>query len=115
MIQYNDGAIAHQALVEAFLRAGESAVLFKAAYDFSRHGAKGLSAYALWVHGSGVAARAFNREALELTPIGFGRRDRVPHTSSDKLPAEASNRGTLPGHCRRKPAMIGRTREKLSC
>ena len=52
--------------VEEFLRAGESAVMFKAAYDFSRHGAKGLSAYALYVHGSGVAAPDFNREEVDL-------------------------------------------------
>ena len=52
--------------VEEYLRAGESAVMLKAAYDFSRHGAKGLSAYALWVNGSGVAAPAFNRDELDL-------------------------------------------------
>ena len=52
--------------VEDFFRAGESAVLFKAAYDFSRHGAQGLSAYALYVHGSGVTAPAFNEDEWDL-------------------------------------------------
>ena len=52
--------------VEDFFRAGESAALFKAAYDFSRHGAQGLSAYALYVHGSGVVAPAFNEDEVDL-------------------------------------------------
>jgi hypothetical protein len=52
--------------VQDFFRAGESAVLVKAAYDFSRHGAQGLSAYALYVHGSGVVAPAFNEDEYDL-------------------------------------------------
>jgi outer membrane porin, OprD family len=51
--------------VEDFFRAGESATLFKAAYDFSRHGATGLSAYALYVHGSGVVAPLFNEDEAD--------------------------------------------------
>jgi hypothetical protein len=52
--------------VQDFNRAGESAVIMKAAYDFSRHGADGLSAYALWVHGAGVNAPAFNEDEADL-------------------------------------------------
>lgn len=37
--------------VQDFNRAGEQALLFKAAYDFTHVGLKGFSAYALWVHG----------------------------------------------------------------
>lgn len=52
--------------VQDFFRAGESAVMLKAAYDLSRHGLKGTSAYALWVHGSGVAAPAFNEDEVDV-------------------------------------------------
>ena len=52
--------------VEDFNRAGESAVMLKGAYDFSRHGAEGLSAYALWVHGTGVNAPAYNEDEVDL-------------------------------------------------
>lgn len=52
--------------VQDFNRSGESAVIMKAAYDFSLHGADGLSAYALWVHGSGVNAPAFNEDEADL-------------------------------------------------
>ncbi len=51
--------------VQDFFRAGESATMFKAAYDFSRHGAAGLSAYALYVHGSGVVAPLFNENEAD--------------------------------------------------
>lgn len=51
--------------VEDFFRAGESAVMVKAAYDFSGHGATGLSAYALWVHGAGVVAPAYNEDEVD--------------------------------------------------
>jgi len=60
--------------VEDFDRSGESAVMLKASYDFSRHGAEGLSAYALWVHGTGVNAPAFNQDEADVniqwTPKG---------------------------------------------
>ncbi len=52
--------------VKDFNRAGESAVMLKVAYDFSGHGAEGLSAYALYVHGTGVAAPAFNENETDL-------------------------------------------------
>lgn len=52
--------------VEDFNRAGESAVMLKALYDFSRHGLKGTSAYALWVHGSGVEAPMYNEDEADL-------------------------------------------------
>jgi len=52
--------------VQDFNRAGESAVMVKAAYDFSRHGAEGVSAYALWVHGAGRNAPAFNEDEADL-------------------------------------------------
>jgi len=46
--------------VQNFYRAGESALMAKAAYDFAAHGAPGLTAYALVVYGSGVKAPLFN-------------------------------------------------------
>jgi hypothetical protein len=51
--------------VQDFNRAGESAVMLKALYDFSRHGAEGVSAYALWVHGTGRNAPAFNEDEAD--------------------------------------------------
>ena len=51
--------------VQDFFRAGESAVMLKAAYDLSNH-FKGTSIYALWVHGSGVAAPNFNEDEVDL-------------------------------------------------
>ena len=62
--------------VQDFFRAGESAAMVKAAYDFTRHGANGLSAYALWVHGSGVQAPRYNEDEydfnLQWTPDKAG-------------------------------------------
>ncbi|HKQ24871.1 MAG TPA: OprD family outer membrane porin [Burkholderiales bacterium] len=52
--------------VQDFFRAGESAVMLKAAYDLAGLGFKGASAYALWVHGSGVAAPNFNEDEVDL-------------------------------------------------
>ena len=52
--------------VEDFNSAGESAVMLRAAYDFSRHGAEGLSAYALWVNGAGLSAKNQNEADLSL-------------------------------------------------
>lgn len=40
--------------VQDFNRAGEEAIMIKAAYDFSKLGLKDVSAYALWVHGWGA-------------------------------------------------------------
>jgi hypothetical protein len=60
--------------VEDFNRAGESAVLLRASYDFSHLGVEGISAYALWVNGSGVEAPAYNDDEVDLnlqwTPKG---------------------------------------------
>jgi hypothetical protein len=52
--------------VQDFNRAGESAVMLKAAYDFSGLGPKGMSAYALWVHGAGREAPNFNEDEIDL-------------------------------------------------
>jgi hypothetical protein len=53
--------------VKDFNRADESAFLLKAAYDFTKHGANGLSAYALVVHGMGVSApNSFNEDEYDL-------------------------------------------------
>ena len=52
--------------VQNFNRAGEGASILKAAYDFSRHGIQGTSAYALWVHGSGVDAPAYDEDEIDL-------------------------------------------------
>ena len=74
--------------VQDFNRAGESAVMIKGAYDFTPHGAAGWSAYALWVHGSGRNAPAFNEDEgdlnLQWTPKegvlkGFSFRVRYAH------------------------------------
>jgi hypothetical protein len=58
--------------VQDFNRAGESAVMAKASYDFSSLGAEGWSAYALWVHGAGRKAPAYNEDEgnlnLQWTP-----------------------------------------------
>ena len=60
--------------VKDFNRASESAVLLRGAYDFSRLGAQGWSAYILYVHGSGVKAPNFNENEtdfnLQWTPKG---------------------------------------------
>jgi hypothetical protein len=52
--------------VQDFNRANEQAIIVKGLYDFSRHGAEGLSAYALWVHGSGREAPAYNEDEVDL-------------------------------------------------
>jgi len=52
--------------VKDFFRAGESAVMFRAQYDFSQHGVSGLSAYALYVHGSGVKSPNYNEDETDL-------------------------------------------------
>jgi outer membrane OprD family porin len=52
--------------VKDFYRANESAVMIKGLYDFSKLGANGLSAYALYVHGSGVKAPNYNEEETDL-------------------------------------------------
>jgi len=51
--------------VQDFDRAGENAFMVKAAYDFSRHGARGLSAYALAVLGSDVNAPNYNQNEYD--------------------------------------------------
>ena len=50
---------------EDFDRAHESALLLKAAYDFSNLGLKGISAYALWVHGNGRELPNFNEDEYD--------------------------------------------------
>jgi len=52
--------------VENFNRAGEDAWLLEAAYDFSRHGAEGVTAYALAVLGSNVSAPDYNQNEYDL-------------------------------------------------
>jgi hypothetical protein len=52
--------------VQQFSHARESAVMLKGAYDFSRHGAEGLSAYALWARGDGRDAPAYNADEVNL-------------------------------------------------
>jgi hypothetical protein len=52
--------------VKDFNRAGETAVLARAGYDFSAHGAEGWSAYVLHVHGSGVRAPNYNEDETDL-------------------------------------------------
>lgn len=52
--------------VQNFNRAGESALIFKAAFDLSRQWREGASAYALLVHGSGRNAPAYNEDEIDL-------------------------------------------------
>jgi outer membrane porin, OprD family len=52
--------------VQDFNRAGELATILKVAYDFSRHDLQGFSAYALWVHGSGVDAPVYDEDEIDL-------------------------------------------------
>ncbi len=52
--------------VQDFDRAHESALILKAAYDFSNLGLKGVSAYALWVHGNGRELPNFNQDEYDL-------------------------------------------------
>lgn len=52
--------------VENFYRAGESALMFKAFYDFAQHGAEGMNAYALVVYGDGVSAPNYNETEVDL-------------------------------------------------
>ncbi len=52
--------------VQDFYRAGESAILLRGSHDFSGIGWKGVSAYALWVHGSGVEAPLYNEDEVDL-------------------------------------------------
>ncbi|MGD8931552.1 MAG: OprD family outer membrane porin [Chromatiales bacterium] len=52
--------------VEDFNRAGESAIMLRGFYDFSAQGLSGISAYALWVHGSGVDAPLYNEDEVDL-------------------------------------------------
>lgn len=52
--------------VEDFFRAGESALMLRAAYDFSGDGLDGVTAYVLRVHGSGVKAPAHNEDETNL-------------------------------------------------
>ena len=52
--------------VEDFDRAGEDAWMLKAAYDFSRHGAAGLTAYALAVLGDDVSDPYRNQNEYDL-------------------------------------------------
>ena len=51
--------------VEEYSTAGESAAMVRAAYDFSKLGARDVSAYALLVVGSGIKAPSFNNNELD--------------------------------------------------
>lgn len=51
--------------VEDFYRANESAVMLRGGYDFTDVGFQGVSAYALWVHGSGVEAPLYNEDEYD--------------------------------------------------
>jgi len=52
--------------VKDFNRAGETAVMLRGAYDFTSLGWTGVSAYVLWVHGSGVIAPNYNQDETDL-------------------------------------------------
>jgi len=52
--------------VKDFNRASEQAVMIKGLYDFSKAGMSGFSAYALYVHGSGVKAPNYNEDETDL-------------------------------------------------
>ena len=52
--------------VGSFKRAGESALMFRAAYDFTGLGLEGFSAYGLWVNGYGVKKPLYNQDEINL-------------------------------------------------
>jgi hypothetical protein len=52
--------------VQSFNRAGESAIMLRASYDFSSQGLDGVSAYLLRVNGSGVVGSAKNVDETDL-------------------------------------------------
>jgi hypothetical protein len=52
--------------VQDFNQAGESAVMLRAEYDFSKIGYEGLSAYALTVQGTGVKGPAYDENETDL-------------------------------------------------
>lgn len=79
--------------VQDFNRANESATLFKASYDFSAHGASGVTAYALWVHGRGRSAPAFNEDEADLNLQWAPTRDVLRGTSFRVRYAHVSQRG----------------------
>ncbi len=84
--------------VEDFDRAGEGALLLKAAYDFSRHGAQGLTAYALAVIGNGVNAPDYSQNEYDLnlqwTPEGgTAERSVVPAALRTGRPARRRRSG----------------------
>jgi len=54
------------AQVKQFNRARENAVLARVEYDFASLGAQGLTAYALYIRGSGVKAPSFNENEMDL-------------------------------------------------
>lgn len=60
--------------VQDFFRAGESAAMFRAGYDFTSLGLKGVSAYALYVYGFGVEDPNSDQSEIDLnlqwTPVG---------------------------------------------
>jgi hypothetical protein len=53
--------------VQDFNQAGESAVMLRAEYDFSKIGFEGLSAYALTVQGTGVKRPSYNENETDLS------------------------------------------------
>jgi hypothetical protein len=79
--------------VQDFNRAGESAVMLKALYDFSRHGAEGVSAYALWVHGAGRNAPAFNEDEADVNLQWTPKEGVLRGTSFRMRYAHVSQRG----------------------
>jgi len=79
--------------LQDFYRADESAVMLRGSYDFSKHGLKGFSTYALWVHGFGLDEPKYNEDEYDLnlqwTPDqetamrGFSFRLRYAHVDQD--------------------------------
>lgn len=79
--------------VKDFDRAGERAVMFRAEYDFAGHGAAGLSAYALLVHGSGVKAPDYNNNEVDFNVEWAPREGALRGTSIRLRYANVRQRG----------------------
>ena len=72
------------AQVETFNRAREKALLLRAEYEFAVHGVPGLSAYAMFVRGSGVKRPSYNENELNLN-VEWAPANEAPRGTSIRL------------------------------
>jgi hypothetical protein len=79
--------------VQEFDRSKESALMLKGLYDFSKHGAEGLSAYALYVHGAGRQSPSYNEDEYDLNLQWTPKAGRLKGTSFRVRYAHVAQRG----------------------